>query len=132
LVITEWPLTESADSPAAVLTPPARAESRLAQAATEWVLFTSGTTGRPKMVVHTLDSLAGHISAPGTGSGPVWCTFYDIRRYGGLQVALRALLGGGSLVLSCPMRRRPRSLHAQRLLAPRIFSARPRTGAALS
>jgi acyl-coenzyme A synthetase/AMP-(fatty) acid ligase len=30
----------------------------------------------------------------------VWCTFYDIRRYGGLQCALRALLGTGSLVLS--------------------------------
>jgi acyl-CoA synthetase (AMP-forming)/AMP-acid ligase II len=30
----------------------------------------------------------------------VWSTFYDIRRYGGLQIFLRALLGGGSLVLS--------------------------------
>ena len=30
----------------------------------------------------------------------IWSTFYDIRRYGGLQIFLRALLGGGSLVLS--------------------------------
>jgi acyl-CoA synthetase (AMP-forming)/AMP-acid ligase II len=30
----------------------------------------------------------------------VWSTFYDIRRYGGLQILLRALLGGGSMVLS--------------------------------
>jgi acyl-coenzyme A synthetase/AMP-(fatty) acid ligase len=30
----------------------------------------------------------------------MWSTFYDIRRYGGLQIFLRALLGGGSLVLS--------------------------------
>jgi acyl-CoA synthetase (AMP-forming)/AMP-acid ligase II len=30
----------------------------------------------------------------------VWGTFYDIRRYGGLQIFLRALVGGVSLVLS--------------------------------
>jgi acyl-CoA synthetase (AMP-forming)/AMP-acid ligase II len=31
----------------------------------------------------------------------VWGTFYDIRRYGGLQIFLRAIVGGASLVLSC-------------------------------
>jgi acyl-coenzyme A synthetase/AMP-(fatty) acid ligase len=70
---------------------------------TEWILLTSGTTGRPKLVVHTLASLAGAINrggAPATGS--VWSTFYDIRRYGGLQIFLRAVLGGTSLVLSSP------------------------------
>jgi acyl-CoA synthetase (AMP-forming)/AMP-acid ligase II len=30
----------------------------------------------------------------------VWSTFYDIRRYGGLQIYLRAVLGGTPLVLS--------------------------------
>jgi acyl-CoA synthetase (AMP-forming)/AMP-acid ligase II len=30
----------------------------------------------------------------------VWSTFYDIRRYGGLQILLRAFVGGGSMVLS--------------------------------
>jgi len=29
----------------------------------------------------------------------VWATFYDIRRYGGLQIFLRAVLGGASLIL---------------------------------
>jgi acyl-coenzyme A synthetase/AMP-(fatty) acid ligase len=71
------------------------------RAATEWLLFTSGTTGRPKLVVHTLASLAsplddGLVVAPDA----VWSTFYDVRRYGGLQILLRALLGGGSMVLS--------------------------------
>ena len=68
---------------------------------TEWVLFTSGTSGVPKMVSHSLSSLAGAIKSGGRLAGAVvWSTFYDIRRYGGLQIYLRALLGGGSLVLS--------------------------------
>src|SRR5947207_3279373 len=68
---------------------------------TEWILLTSGTTGPPKLVVHTLASLAGAIREGHTLAGSaVWSTFYDIRRYGGLQIFLRALLSGGSLVLS--------------------------------
>jgi acyl-coenzyme A synthetase/AMP-(fatty) acid ligase len=68
---------------------------------TEWILLTSGTTGQPKLVVHTLESLAGAIEATSSSQGPlVWSTFYDIRRYGGLQMFLRALLTGASLVVS--------------------------------
>jgi len=53
------------------------------------------------MVSHTLASLAGAIKGGGVlGGAIVWSTFYDIRRYGGLQIFLRALLGGGSLVLA--------------------------------
>ena len=68
---------------------------------TEWILLTSGTTGRPKLVSHSLASLSGAIR-PGAGPGQpvVWSTFYDIRRYGGLQILLRALFGGAPLVLS--------------------------------
>ena len=69
------------------------------QTDSEWVMFTSGTTGAPKMVVHGLAGLTGAI-APRAQEGTVWGTFYDIRRYGGLQILLRALLGGASLVLS--------------------------------
>jgi acyl-coenzyme A synthetase/AMP-(fatty) acid ligase len=74
-----------------------RGESHL----TEWILLTSGTTGAPKMVLHTLSSLTGAIKGDRKlEHSVVWSTFYDIRRYGGLQIFLRALLGGASLVLS--------------------------------
>jgi len=68
---------------------------------TEWVLLTSGTTGPPKLVAHTLESLSAGIRRGRSSNRQiVWSTFYDIRRYGGLQILLRALLTGTSLVLS--------------------------------
>jgi acyl-coenzyme A synthetase/AMP-(fatty) acid ligase len=68
---------------------------------TEWVLLTSGTTGAPKMLVHSFASLTAPIGrALGERADVVWGTFYDIRRYGGLQIFLRAVLGPGSFVLS--------------------------------
>jgi len=69
---------------------------------TEWVLLTSGTSGVPKLAVHSLASLIAPIGAgQRLDSAVVWGTFYDIRRYGGLQIFLRAIVGGASLVLSC-------------------------------
>ncbi len=71
---------------------------------TEWLMLTSGTSGVPKIVNHSLEGLTGAIVAdgPARGAPPVWATFYDIRRYGGLQIFLRAVIGGGSMVLSEP------------------------------
>lgn len=81
---------------------------------TDWVLMTSGTTGKPKMVAHDLAGLSAAIRARSPADGAaVWGTFYDIRRYGGLQIFLRAVLGGASLVLS--MAGEPVAEHLARL-----------------
>jgi acyl-coenzyme A synthetase/AMP-(fatty) acid ligase len=84
--------------------PPARSALQVkTERATEWLMLTSGTSGVPKIVGHTLEALTGAIVADGPArSAAVWATFYDIRRYGGLQIFLRAIVGGGSMVLSSP------------------------------
>jgi acyl-coenzyme A synthetase/AMP-(fatty) acid ligase len=77
------------------------AVERRASCETEWVLLTSGTTGAPKLVAHTLSSLTSAFAGERVEERAprVWSTFYDIRRYGGLQIYLRGLFSG-SLVLS--------------------------------
>jgi acyl-coenzyme A synthetase/AMP-(fatty) acid ligase len=83
--------------------PPMRAAPTRTERATEWLMLTSGTSGVPKIVGHTLEALTGAIVADGPArNAAVWATFYDIRRYGGLQIFLRAIVGGGSMVLSSP------------------------------
>jgi acyl-coenzyme A synthetase/AMP-(fatty) acid ligase len=71
-----------------------------ARTVTEWVLLTSGTTGSPKLVSHNLATLTGAFSTAGSDDVQNWATFYDIRRYGGLQILLRAIAGAGSLTLT--------------------------------
>jgi acyl-CoA synthetase (AMP-forming)/AMP-acid ligase II len=81
---------------------PRQALSRRTSHQTEWILMTSGTSGPPKLVVHSLASLTDAFArAHPDVSAPVWGTFYDIRRYGGLQILLRALRGA-TLVLPAP------------------------------
>lgn len=85
----------------AVLGPQRRAEPL----PTAWLMTTSGTTGLPKIVPHTLASLTRSVYRFGGAAGaaparelPVWGLLYDPTRFAGLQVVLQALVGGGRLV----------------------------------
>jgi acyl-CoA synthetase (AMP-forming)/AMP-acid ligase II len=86
----------------AVQPPRQAATGTVTERATEWLMLTSGTSGVPKIVSHTLEGLTGAIVADSPARAAIWATFYDIRRYGGLQIFLRAIIGGGSMVLSQP------------------------------
>lgn len=67
---------------------------------TRWVLATSGTTGVPKLIEHSLASLTRNLKLnPDKGSQFRWGLMYDPSRFAGLQVVLQALLGNSSLIL---------------------------------
>jgi acyl-coenzyme A synthetase/AMP-(fatty) acid ligase len=109
-VVTDQPQPEAIRSRVECIVPCGRkangadvdsgADKRASEFETEWVLLTSGTTGLPKLTVHTFASLTGAIERKASASPSIiWSTFYDIRRFGGLQIFLRAALTGTSLVL---------------------------------
>lgn len=89
-------------APAALLEPApgAPADAPPAVAPTLWMMTTSGTTGIPKIVPHTLASLARTVRRDPLGRAPVWGLVLEMTRFAGLQVALQALLGGGTLVVA--------------------------------
>lgn len=65
---------------------------------TRWILATSGTTGVPKLVEHTLATLSRTVKRDRVrGAEFVWGLLYDPCRFAGLQVVLQALLSGSTL-----------------------------------
>ena len=64
---------------------------------TTWMMTTSGTTGIPKIVPHTLNSLSRTVRRDPLAQTPIWGLLYDMTRFAGLQVALQSLIGGGTL-----------------------------------
>jgi acyl-coenzyme A synthetase/AMP-(fatty) acid ligase len=70
----------------------------------KWMMTTSGTTGTPKIVSHTLDSLSRTTKFTATSAQHVrWGMLYDFTRFAGMQVLLQSLLSG-SILLSCDSR----------------------------
>lgn len=73
--------------------------------ATVWVLSTSGTTGAPKQVGHTMASLSRTVRSGERRRSLVWGLLYEPIRMAGIQVLLQAMLSGSEVV--CPKPTRP-------------------------
>ncbi|HVW08193.1 MAG TPA: fatty acid--CoA ligase family protein [Bryobacteraceae bacterium] len=68
---------------------------------TAWVIPTSGTTGNPKLVVHTFGSLTKTVKSNAeVGRQFRWGQLYDLARFAGLQVFLNSILSGSTLVFT--------------------------------
>ena len=66
---------------------------------TRWILTTSGTTGKPKLVSHTLSSLTRTTKIdPIRGINIRWGMLYDYTRFAGLQVLLQSIISGSTLI----------------------------------
>lgn len=66
--------------------------------ATRWWLATSGTSGTPKLIGHTLAGLSGKTRVSAFSRSLCWGLVYQPYRFAGLQVVLQALLSGATLV----------------------------------
>ena len=68
---------------------------------TSWVLATSGTTGTPKLIEHSTESLTKTCKLdPERGRNYRWGLVYDPFRFAGLQVVLQAIASGSLLVFT--------------------------------
>jgi acyl-CoA synthetase (AMP-forming)/AMP-acid ligase II len=105
VIVSDREDLEGAMPPADALGPP-----REPSVQTEWMMTTSGTTGVPKIVPHTLDSLARTVRRDPFGQAPVWGMVYEMTRFAGLQVALQSLIGGGTLAVSPRYRPMPEQI----------------------
>jgi acyl-coenzyme A synthetase/AMP-(fatty) acid ligase len=61
-------------------------------------LFTSGTTGEPKAITHSLDSITRMVRTGAKSKDNIWGYAYNPTHMSGLQVFLQALLNGNPIV----------------------------------
>lgn len=66
---------------------------------TRWILATSGTTGTPKLINHSLCSLTRTTKRNLLkGKNIKWGMLYGLTRFAGLQVFLQSILGGSTFI----------------------------------
>ena len=66
---------------------------------TQWLIPTSGTTGKPKLVIHTLESLINSVKRFKKNEKiRKWGLLYDHCRFAGIQVILQSLFNGDTLI----------------------------------
>ncbi|WP_214000072.1 AMP-binding protein [Arsukibacterium sp.] len=63
-----------------------------------WYLATSGTTGTPKWIGHSLAQLTKTVNTKASSSQLCWGLVYQPFRFAGLQVVLQSLLSGACLI----------------------------------
>lgn len=81
--------------------PPTASRDQAAPKTTRWILPTSGTTGTPKLVGHTLGTLARSVRRDSSrGRELRWGCLYHLSRFAGIQVFLQAVLGGSRLIFT--------------------------------
>lgn len=89
------------DDDSTASTPADRASSAPLEQVTDtrWRLFTSGTTGAPKPVDHSLSSLSRTVRSSSAVEGHRrWGLLYEPTRMAGIQVVLQSLLGRDQLL----------------------------------
>ena len=75
-------------------------KDRAAPNGTGWLLATSGTTGTPKLIQHSSESLTRSLKREyNQGAEYRWGLVYEPFRFAGLQVLLQSLLAGSELVI---------------------------------
>lgn len=72
--------------------------SALQQSTSEITIFTSGTTGQPKKVVHSIDTLTRSVRLGDKYKGQVWAYAYNPTHMAGLQVFFQAFENQNMLV----------------------------------
>jgi acyl-coenzyme A synthetase/AMP-(fatty) acid ligase len=70
----------------------------LQNSTSEITIFTSGTTGQPKKVVHSIDTLTRSVHLGDKYKGQVWAYAYNPTHMAGLQVFFQALENQNTLV----------------------------------
>ncbi|RKQ94112.1 ANL family adenylate-forming protein [Maricaulis maris] len=93
--ITDTPVADSLDQVAEL-----DLDTRSNLCASRWVMTTSGTTGNPKLVGHTFESLTRSTkSDPERGATQRWGMLYEYSRFAGMQVVLQSMISGACLLL---------------------------------